>query len=63
MDLPAAGETIARLRTLERDFGVHIALAHDVSWILDGGNKVLTSLIEPELLRIAQVKCPQNAIL
>lgn len=63
MDLPAAKDTVARLKAMESDFGVHIALAHDVSWMISGDSLVLASLMEPEFLYKAQSMCPQNAIL
>lgn len=63
MDLPAAKATVARVKAMESDFGFHIALAHDASWMISGSNPVLASLIEPEFLRNAQRMCPKNAIL
>jgi len=63
MDLPAAKSTVTRVKAIESDFGFHIALAHDVSWMISGSNPVLASLIEPEFLRNAQRMCPKNAIL
>lgn len=60
MDVSAAKDTIARMRTMEQDLGVHIALAHDISWILKGTNKTLLSLLDAELVRVAQEKCPVN---
>ncbi|KAJ5242767.1 uncharacterized protein N7469_001094 [Penicillium citrinum] len=63
MDLPAAKATVARVKAMESDFGFHIALAHDASWMISDSNPVLASLIEPEFLRNAQRMCPKNAIL
>ncbi|KAH7345883.1 beta-lactamase-like protein [Pyrenochaeta sp. MPI-SDFR-AT-0127] len=45
-DLEAARNTIAKIRTLEKDHGFHVALAHDASWMKDGKDNVLMSLLD-----------------
>ncbi|GAQ45197.1 hypothetical protein AtubIFM55763_006660 [Aspergillus tubingensis] len=47
-DLDAARDTVARVRYLETHRGVHIALAHDTSFIEDGQDTVLLSLLDEE---------------
>jgi hypothetical protein len=48
-DIPAAKETIKRMKKLENDYGVHIALAHDASWMKEGKDQVLMSLLTGEI--------------
>ncbi|KAL3458358.1 beta-lactamase-like protein [Aspergillus heterothallicus] len=45
-DPDAARDTLAKLRVLERDMGAHVALAHDASWMVEGGDEVLMSLLD-----------------
>ncbi|KAL2205512.1 Metallo-hydrolase/oxidoreductase [Sarocladium strictum] len=45
-DLPAARKTIDKIRKLEADYGVHIALAHDATWMVDQTNPVLMGLLD-----------------
>ncbi|KAF1842780.1 Metallo-hydrolase/oxidoreductase [Cucurbitaria berberidis CBS 394.84] len=45
-DLNAAKDTIAKIRTLERGCGLHVALAHDASWLKQGSDSVLMSLLD-----------------
>ncbi|KAL1961884.1 hypothetical protein VTN77DRAFT_964 [Rasamsonia byssochlamydoides] len=47
-DIPAARDTVARIRTIEKDLGVHIALAHDTSWMLEEANQTLLSLLDDQ---------------
>lgn len=47
-DLDAARDTVARVRYLETHRGVHVALAHDTSFIEDGQDTVLLSLLDEE---------------
>ncbi|KAH7050029.1 beta-lactamase-like protein [Macrophomina phaseolina] len=44
-DIPAAKGTISRIKQLE-DLGVHVALAHDTTWIKDGTDAVLMGLLD-----------------
>ncbi|KAL2816065.1 beta-lactamase-like protein [Aspergillus cavernicola] len=48
MDVVAAKDTLARMRVMEKDLGVHIALAHDVSWMGEESDSVLLSLLDGE---------------
>lgn len=51
-DICAAKETIARIRQMEQDYGVHIALAHDASWMLhEEENPVLFSLLDEDFVK------------
>ncbi|KAL3485854.1 beta-lactamase-like protein [Aspergillus germanicus] len=45
-DVSAARDTLARMRILEKELGVHIALAHDATWMLEESNPVLLSLVD-----------------
>lgn len=53
-DLQAARETVEKLRSLEADYGAHIALAHDTSWMLAGVDDVLFSLLDDRMLEFAR---------
>jgi hypothetical protein len=45
-DVDAAHNTLARLRIVEKELGMHIALAHDASWMEEGTDEVLMSLLD-----------------
>ncbi|KAK6365478.1 hypothetical protein LTS17_011197 [Exophiala oligosperma] len=57
-DLDAAKGTAKRLRSLEVDYGCHIALAHDSTWMLAGKDKVLMSLLDDDLRDFARSRLP-----
>jgi hypothetical protein len=35
---------------MEQDLKVHIAFAHDISWIKEGSDKVLMSLVDGDII-------------
>ena len=35
-DIPAAKDTLKRIKTFEGAFGAKVCLAHDATWMLDG---------------------------
>ena len=45
-DLTAAKDTIAKIRTLEKECDFHVALAHDARWLKEGSDSVLMSLLD-----------------
>ncbi|RYF38329.1 MAG: hypothetical protein EOO38_24925 [Cytophagaceae bacterium] len=49
-DIEAARSTISRIRVLERVHGVRTVLAHDESWIKEGKDAVLLSLLDEHML-------------
>jgi hypothetical protein len=49
-DVQVARSTLARVRALEREHGVRVVLAHDVSWIKEGTDSVLLSLLDDYIL-------------
>ncbi|KAH8732618.1 beta-lactamase-like protein [Phaeosphaeriaceae sp. PMI808] len=49
-DLLAAKNSISMVRILEKDYGVRTVLAHDASWIVDGTDEVLMSLLDKHLV-------------
>jgi len=61
-DIPAAKGTMERIRILERDFGFHVALAHDASWMKKGEDEVLMSLLDGRLRKAAKEKIPFDEI-
>lgn len=46
-NLDAALDTIGKLRIAVRDYGMHIALAHDAEFIKGGKDSTLMSLLHP----------------
>jgi glyoxylase-like metal-dependent hydrolase (beta-lactamase superfamily II) len=46
-DVCAAKDTIARIRVMEQHLKVHVAFAHDASWMKEGTDQVLMSLLNP----------------
>jgi hypothetical protein len=61
-DIDAARDTISKLRTLEKQHGVHTALAHDASWLKKGTDQVLMSLLDDDLRAAAKEKIPYDGI-
>lgn len=58
-DVNAAKDTLARLRTMEQKLGVHIALAHDTTWMKEEENyAVLHSLLDGDLKERIQRALP-----
>lgn len=50
-DLDAAKDTIVKIRTLEKEYNFHVALAHDASWMKEGTDAVLMSLLDGYMRR------------
>lgn len=50
-DFRAAKDTLERMRTMERRYGAHVALAHDTAWMEKEDDSVLLSLLDDEFRR------------
>ncbi|EUC39468.1 hypothetical protein COCMIDRAFT_10448 [Bipolaris oryzae ATCC 44560] len=61
-DVTSARDTIAKLRTLETDYGAHVALAHDATWLKKGTDKVLMSLLDARMKVAAKEKIVHDEI-
>jgi hypothetical protein len=61
-DLAAAKDTIASIARLEKDYGAHIALAHDASWLKKGTDEVLMSLLDDKMRVAAKERIPYDEI-
>jgi hypothetical protein len=61
-DIASAKETMAKLRALETEYGAHIALAHDASWLKEGSDPVLMSLLDERMKRAAKEKIVHDEI-
>jgi len=61
-DIPAAKDTISRIRTMESKFGAHIAFAHDTEWMKIGTDEVLMSLLDDTLKVAARETIPNGGI-
>ena len=61
-DVKAAQDTIAKIRILEQDFGLHTALAHDASWLKKGTDSVLMSLLDEKMKVAARERIPYDDI-
>ncbi|KAJ5384539.1 hypothetical protein N7517_002450 [Penicillium concentricum] len=60
VDISAAKDTLARIRETE-SLGVHVALAHDTTWIQKENDPVLLSLLDEELLGEIRAALRQQA--
>ncbi|KAL4900111.1 hypothetical protein BDW74DRAFT_162390 [Aspergillus multicolor] len=60
MDIRAARDTLSRMRVMERECGVHVALAHDASWMLEEKESVLMSLLDKEFKRDIRRALPKQ---
>lgn len=45
---------------LEVQYGMHVALAHDTSWMLAGEDKVLMSLLNEDMQDFVKVRLPND---
>ncbi|USP76879.1 uncharacterized protein yc1106_04153 [Curvularia clavata] len=61
-DIESAKDTIAKLRALETDHGAHIALAHDTSWLTEGTDQVLMSLLDARTKAAAKERIVHDEI-
>ncbi|KAF1937901.1 hypothetical protein EJ02DRAFT_505734 [Clathrospora elynae] len=61
-DLAAARDTITKIKMLEKEYGVHTALAHDASWLKKGTDRVLMSLLDDYMKEAATEKIPYDWI-
>jgi hypothetical protein len=61
-DIAAAKNTISKIRILEKNFGFHVALAHDARWLKDGSDEVLLSLLDEHMKRAARERIPYDEI-
>jgi hypothetical protein len=51
-DIPAASETITKIREMEQSHGFHIALAHDATWMMaEEKDTVLFSMLDENFRR------------
>jgi hypothetical protein len=48
MNLDASQDTIERIREARSEYGMHIALAHDESWMIEQSDSVLMSLLSDD---------------
>jgi len=48
-DIPAAKDTLERIRVLQKEYGFHIALAHDAVWMKEGSDDVLMGLLDEQM--------------
>lgn len=61
-DLKAAKQTMEKIRILENDYRFHTALAHDASWLKQGTDRVLMSLLDDEMKAAARERIPHDEI-
>ena len=61
-DIPAAQDTIAKIRMREKDFSFHVALAHDASWMKEGKDSVLFSLLDEHMKIAAKERIPKDEV-
>lgn len=61
-DIDAARDSISKIRRLERDFGFHVALAHDAEWLKQGSDPVLMGLLDPHMQLAARERLPKEEV-
>lgn len=61
-DIDAAKETISKIRVLEREFGAHVALAHDAEWMREGTDEVLMGMLDGEMRVAARERIPRGEV-
>ena len=61
-DIAATKGTMAKIRALETDCGAHTALAHDASWLREGTDRVLMSLLDGRMKAAAKEQLPYDGI-
>ena len=59
-DLCAAKDTVRKIRELETEYGMHVALAHDTSWMLAAEDEVLLSLLKEDMQDFVKVRLPKD---
>jgi hypothetical protein len=60
VDIEAAKMTMRKLRKMEMDHGLHVALTHDDAWIREGTDEVLMSLVNDEIKARLRRSPPPN---
>lgn len=53
-DVAAAHDTLKRIREMETNYGFHVLLAHDSTWLLDDRDPVLFGLVDQDMLESAK---------
>ncbi|TVY25666.1 Cytochrome P450 monooxygenase [Lachnellula hyalina] len=61
-DLPAAKDTISRIRLMETELGCHVAFAHDTEWMKKGLNQTLMAMLDSDMKRAAKERLPFEAV-
>lgn len=62
-DLPAAKDTLRRIKTMEADFGFHIAFAHDTQWMQSGLDQTLMSMLDEDMKLATKERIPRQEVL
>ena len=61
-DIDAARDSISKIRVLEKEFGIHVALAHDAEWLKQGTDQVLMGLLDAEMQLAAKERLPKEEV-
>lgn len=59
-DKVSAKQTLQRMREMEKQYGAHVVLAHDSTWLQDGRNPLLLSLMHEKTRRLAEAAIPRG---
>jgi len=57
-DIPAAKDTLQRIKVMEKDLGCHIAFAHDTEWMKSGHDETLMSMLDEDMRSAAKERLP-----
>jgi len=61
-DIPAAKDTISRIKLMEKELGCHIAFAHDTEWMKKGLDQVLMAMLDDDMKKAAKERLPFQAV-
>ncbi|KAK5054416.1 hypothetical protein LTR84_001306 [Exophiala bonariae] len=61
-DISAARETIRRIKVMEREYGAHVAFAHDATWMIKGDDATLMSLLSDTIKEAARDRLPLGRV-
>lgn len=61
-DIPAAKDTIRRIKVMEEVLGCHVAFAHDTEWMKAGLDNTLMSMLDEDMKEAAEKRLPIQAV-
>lgn len=62
-DIPAAKDTIRRIKLMEEELGCHIAFAHDTEWMKTGSDQVLMGTLDDDMKKAVKERLPFQEVI